>query len=611
MYYPLVQSKQLDDFLPFKRNQMSNAMNTGLNAPNEWTLMRSGDVNNPLIWLKDGFPTRFAPNNTLVSGRPNLVIPKGLTLTVNATATVNTVYSLGSIVFDSTARTLTVNNDFLIYGTLNMSTSNAAHNLVLRGVNNFINNSLLFTGTGSTITFSRNGFQDILPISYRNLQLQNSTKYLIANLTIAGNLLVNTQCSFNLANYDLTVNGTSTFSSTSSIVKTSAGNIVFVGTLQATQSTTLICTDSSSQVELRGGLSPDQFTATIYNLLLTGNQSISSNYATINVQNLATISANTIVTITDGVYSGSFNVNQINGTDGTSQLRIGTNAAVNFTSTLSQMSTGIFSYKYTSTSRVGYTFNGNYTLPFNDYSSLRCTGTGIKSISSNTTINNLQLDGGSIECSTYDFTVNLGTAINSNGVFSKNGAGSVLFIGTVAASGTSTAINLTGNPTIEFRGGFNLDLNVYDFGTGDLKFTTNNQTISSKVNLNNNIIIDNVKVSMLSNPGAASNTFNGIINGTTGSSYLENKSITGLDYKNSTALMTTGAIQFDNFANLFRYNKLGNQDVTAGTYRSLIFGGSGVKKLLGNVVVNVTAGGSWSITLPATIDYNGFTITTI
>lgn len=49
----------------------------------------------------------------------------------------------------------------------------------------------------------------------------------------------------------------------------------------------------------------------------------------------------------------------------------------------------------------------------------------------------------------------------------------------------------------------------------------------------------------------------------------------------------------------------------ATTDSKLIFGGSGVKTLQGNVVVNTTAGGSWSITGTATVNMNGFTITTI
>jgi len=64
-------------------------------------------------------------------------------------------------------------------------------------------------------------------------------------------------------------------------------------------------------------------------------------------------------------------------------------------------------------------------------------------------------------------------------------------------------------------------------------------------------------------------------------------------------------------ANIWRYDKAGNQDIKGTTYRTLEFGGSGVKTLLGNVVVNTTAGGSWSITGTASINYNGFTITTI
>ncbi len=75
--------------------------------------------------------------------------------------------------------------------------------------------------------------------------------------------------------------------------------------------------------------------------------------------------------------------------------------------------------------------------------------------------------------------------------------------------------------------------------------------------------------------------------------------------------MLVGILQCDAAANTFKYNRAGNQDVLGGTYRTLEFGGSGVKTLLGDVFVNVTAGGSWSITGTASINYNGFSITNI
>ena len=75
--------------------------------------------------------------------------------------------------------------------------------------------------------------------------------------------------------------------------------------------------------------------------------------------------------------------------------------------------------------------------------------------------------------------------------------------------------------------------------------------------------------------------------------------------------MVTGQLQTNNAANTFKYNRAGVQDVKGGTYRTIEFGGSGVKTLLGNVIINTTAGGSQSTTGSASVNLNGFTITTI
>jgi hypothetical protein len=73
---------------------------------NTWEVTRSGNWSDPQIWRRNGQATNQIPNV-----RSQVYIPFGFTVMVNTNLTVDRIYSLGSIVFDSTARTLTINND--------------------------------------------------------------------------------------------------------------------------------------------------------------------------------------------------------------------------------------------------------------------------------------------------------------------------------------------------------------------------------------------------------------------------------------------------------------------------------------------------------------------
>lgn len=151
--------------------------------------------------------------------------------------------------------------------------------------------------------------------------------------------------------------------------------------------------------------------------------------------------------------------------------------------------------------------------------------------------------------------------------------------------------------------------------TGTFFFSTNNQfivafSINQVHTIDCSIIIDN-SITLTNNAGSGNAYFisTGILDGLNSSSTFINKG--RFHHQNTQEPMQTGIFDASFATNYFYYNLSGNQNVTAGTYSILEFGGSGVKTLLGNIVVDTTSGGSWSITGTATINYNGFTITTI
>jgi len=74
--------------------------------------------------------------------------------------------------------------------------------------------------------------------------------------------------------------------------------------------------------------------------------------------------------------------------------------------------------------------------------------------------------------------------------------------------------------------------------------------------------------------------------------------------------MTTGKLYCNQAVNTFNYNLANGQDITVPSdptpgYNNLTISGSGAKRLLGNVSVK----GIYTVTPPATLNSNGFSLT--
>lgn len=232
---------------------------------------------------------------------------------------------------------------------------------------------------------------------------------------------------------------------------------------------------------------------------------------------------------------------------------------------------------------------GTFTLPFTEYNGVTLAN-GTKTIQAGTVFH------GQVVCQSM-------TSLIMAGDITIEGLASIL-IGVLTMNGH----------TAELKGGITSSSRPYlVISSGTLLFTTNNQNFYVGT-VNANMTITAITVTTSYNNGENNIiTMNGVLDGP--GTFVNGNSgaiaTSHFDYKNASQPMSLGTLNCDSIANIFKYNMAGNQDVKGTTYRTLEFGGSGVKRLMGNVVVNTTAGGSWSITGTATIDYNGFTITTI
>lgn len=575
---------------------------------NTWFSVQNGLWDDPNTWISNAMDKHKV---TVPQPGDNVWINNSVTLTGITNYTVNSIYGNGSLIF-SNVTFLTVNGDIQMTGTVDQTASTCV--LVLNGYNNSITN---YTAAANSIMFY-NGFyaQDIMPLSYGSLTTNNTgKKNLTANTTLSGNLLVRTN--LECATYDLTVNGTTGIvnSNVGSFTKSGSGTIIFVGQVDAASAfSTVNLSGGNPNVEFRGGITMNSF---VFNtgsgtFSFTANQNITQNGAGTTWN--APISIVGAVTLTVNGSQPLIIPTVINGTTGSSTLTISTRLYLGTTTT--PMATGVFNYMPTSAAMVGYVMNSVFTLPYTTFAGLYIGGTGVKTLLGSTTLSGNLVVNNNLECSTFDLTVNGTTTVQNGGtdVFSKSGAGSLLFVGLFDASvGALNMINWSaGNPSVEFRGGLKVQSNSFNTGTGTFTFSTNNQNL----NVISNSLGTWAAPILVSGSITLTNTglllgliATGVLNGSGATSIFINNG--GFTYNNATAPMATGKLYCNQAANTFVYGLAGGQDIQPPVdpvnpgYYNLTLQGSGAKKLLGNVSVKQV----YTLTAPATLNSNGFALT--
>ena len=156
-------------------------------------------------------------------------------------------------------------------------------------------------------------------------------------------------------------------------------------------------------------------------------------------------------------------------------------------------------------------------------------------------------------------------------------------------------------------GGLLVHSQVFKTGTGLFKFSTNNQTINFSAYLAGplacNFLISGAITVSFSPGGVAIQPLLGELNGDNVASTFNNLGY--FAYANSQQPMETGVLQSSSISSTFEYDLNGDQDITPISYNNLTLSNGGNKKLLGNVSVIDT----YTLSSPAVLDSNGFTLT--
>lgn len=608
------------------------------NYPREiWYSIKDGNWTDPTIWSTVGHRRSDYPgsNTSLIH---DVYVHSTVTASSIGAVTINNLFVNGTLSWLN--QTLTVNGNVQATGTISMGAG--ASIIQVKGANNYINNYLC--GSSSTFAYIGNLDQPIMNLIYWSLTIGNSNggtgfKRLSAPLEVLSNLAVGSftssiarTCTFDLMGYSLTVDGTTSLTAGGNIYTGGTAPLLFIGllTLNSTSAFDMV---GNPTVECRGGFN----TNTASFISGTGDWSFTTNSQNLTVNSGVTASFNGAIkvvgaiTITN-IFTTTTGIMQINQSlDNTSASGSFVNKGIVYWNNASffNVTTGTFDKDNFSTNVVGYIFNGSVTLPYTTYQGLRIDGTGTKTSLGTTTLGTTLAitSTATLELSTFDFTISTTTALD--GVLSKNGAGNVLFIGSLNYGNSVGRIDFaTGNPTVELRGGIvgvnTFDVGVYNTGglssssgaagvagwystsahlktgTGLWTFSTNNQTVSGgRFIFQCPVLISGaITVTMGGNynnggtnnaevTSSASPIFNNTLDGTVAGSTLKASGWVG--FNNATApFATAGTLDTTTVSNTIAYLYDGNYTVLLTTYWNLQVGGNGVKTLAGNTTITGT-----------------------
>jgi hypothetical protein len=588
--------------------------------------MKDGNWNDLTIWQTASgrvgkFPTSFDD----VYIRHNIALNIDTTINglfVSGIFTINASFTIGlNSSFIGAANSQLINK-----GAINFLTQISAEQSYSNGIidfTTFVNTIQYFANYTATISSAFTTFH--------NLTIGGTgTKFLGANTTINGNLSATSNGNLDCSIFNLLVLGTtttSTISALSRISKSGSGTITFTGQVILGQQTTGLDFSGNPDVEFKGGISMYQNTivsGTGQWKFSTASQAITVTGFAMTFNCTVLISGAITVTMTQSS-GGTFTVNNtINGDNASSVLNIG-NTSFIFNNISYYLPMSTFGTFIVTSGLIQYSFNGSVSLPYLSYGSLTIGGTGTKTLGGNTTIGVslqfIQDSTATLECSTFNLTVSGTTVVRRDTSLRKSGAGNVTFIGLLNAStsGAAATINFSGNPNVEFRGGFSLvNTSIVDTGTGTYSFTTNNQSLDTNATttFKGNIIIGNgITVSYVCTQGGFTSLIMlGTLNGSNATSTFRMGTGTGtptVSYRSATQPMATGVLDTSTNLNTWIYG-LNNQDIKGSptispkqVYRNLTLNGTGVKTLQGYCSVLNT----YTLTSPATLNLNGFTLT--
>lgn len=573
------------------------------------------------------------------------------TVVANVTASVKHLFVSG-VLKAANSVTLSVLGNIQSVGIVDFTASNI--NLMLYGVNNLVSN---FISGNSTITYARAGNQNVINLSYFNLSVSGSgIKFQKSSEPIQGALRISGLAIYEIGEYFLQVLGSTFITNSAMLTKSVTGvNKVLFGGVLDIHTDFFVSIDFSitnPDVEVRRGVSIGRNERNVIlarpgtgDWKVTANQTFSTGGSAspimLPIQNLIIDSG---VTLT--LSSMHLLINgHLNGTDSGSKFVQINGGSLLLNGEVDFMQTGSLEL---SGGAVVYVKNGDYELPLTNYASLIILGNGVRTIKGDLNIsetlctgilnglNNIGAGGdifqpltqthlAVLELGDYNMTVGQWSRLYS--VLKKSGNGLVVFKGEVGAGinlqSNDLCIDFTGsNADIEIWSGMRIGSNdnPIDYpskvlgGNGQLTvkrsfdwIATGNVSVqpivgqSATFGIFDKFILDSDVVMRTSNNRLE---IQSVLDGSNSGSVFIAQGI--LRYKGSTEPFKIGVLDCTTPGNIMQYFREGPQEIKGGLYSTLEFGGSGVKKLMGNVTVLT----SFSLTGEASVDLNGFTLTT-
>lgn len=492
------------------------------------------------------------------------------------------------------------------YGTIDLSHASTQSTLYLYGTDNMIKN--VIWGTFGLISYAKiGGNQEVLNLLYQNLEVVNAgTKYITSDLTVVRNVTVirnqpNTNTILDVSAYAVTIGGLLQTADNGSIIRSvECSNIPFtIGSYNVPAGTGAssinLGPNNDLEVVIGGSYVASQTTLTCRRLIFSASATISGNQAT---------SWNCDVYVKSGLtvtLTGSFALTH-NGTliaeSSTSAFIITSTGTYNMTQNVPLFSGGSF----TNNGSIYYNMNGDRAIEFTSFVDLAIGGTGTKTLSGDTVVTRNLVGARTLELSTYNLTVNNEfRGSNAQIIRTPTNTGKLFKFTTFIAGASGGTVNVGSTNNIEMTG--------TSFALNQNTFTCNQFIISNNVTAGSQAQSLTIIGQLFIKTGF-SFTFNQnttlTLNGLEGEASTSSFVVTAgtVSYRGAAQPMSVGNLDLSTSLNTFIYSN-SDQLIKGGTYRNLTLNGGGTKTLQGNVSVLNT----YTLTGPAILNLNGFTLT--
>jgi len=531
----------------------------------------------------DNATVKFTTNNQNINGATS--VPTFQTISIEGVE-VSNIYAGSGIAILTGINGTTAGSKFINKGVATYSGSSEPMSTGVLDCGSFAN----------TFYYNRTSAQTIKGTTYSTLTVAGSgVKTLNGNTVVAVMLnLSTTAADLQCSTYDLDLTAISG-NGGAVLNKSGAGNVLFRG-----QANNIVQNYAAGvTVEYRNGIafpggSGLTTTATTTVKFTTNNQSI------INGSGIAYFNGPVTVEGIELTHSANNTLVFLNTLNGTTVGSKYINKGVTHYSGTEPMQTGVLDCE-NFTNTFGYVGTTQTIKPIT-YSSLICDG-GVKSLAINTLVKGALSGNHTIECGTYDLTVNGTTTVST---ISKTGAGTIIFGGSV----NSTSYVFSGNPNLEFKNGVTFAFGVNQgcvSGTGTWTFSTNNQNFNSgqfqhifaKWVISGGITVSNLCPYLHYKSTTP-------IDGTASGSTFNNKG--KLYYYNTTQpFPTAGTLVLNTNANTFYYAMDGDMNLWNYSYWSLgILTASGTKTAQQNLSLVDFDGGDVTISSTGTLQMGSY-----